>query len=68
MEQHVPRFKIPNPEYYKAIGISEGIEKGIKEATRKFVLQMMNNHLPFEQISKYTGLPPEDVRRIAEQM
>ena len=57
--QHVPRFTMPNPEYYKAIGV--------EETTRKFVLQMMNNHLPFEQISKYTDLSLEDVRRLAGQ-
>ena len=43
-------------------GIQQGIEKGIQENKKEIILNMYNDNVPIEVISKYTNLSIEAVK------
>ncbi len=45
-------------------GLKEGLEKGREEEKMEIVRKMKSDGLPDDVISKYTGLPIEEIERI----
>lgn len=47
-------------------GIEKGIEQGIEKGRQTLIKNMLAQGLTIETISAYTGLPVDEVKRIAE--
>jgi predicted transposase/invertase (TIGR01784 family) len=52
-------------EKREKIGIEKGIEKGVEKGQWTLVKNMFSHGLTVEEISLYTGLSIDEVRRIA---
>jgi predicted transposase YdaD len=48
-------------------GKAEGIAEGEARKARETALSMLSDGMPIETISKYTGLPVEEIRRISSK-
>jgi predicted transposase/invertase (TIGR01784 family) len=46
-------------------GKERGIEKGIEKNSKETAKKMLNDGLPLETISKYTGLPAEEIKKMS---
>ena len=51
-------------DYAKEEGIQEGIEKGKLEEAREIAREMKKDGLPFEQVSKFTKLSIEEIKKL----
>ncbi len=47
-----------------ARGLEQGLEQGIRQGINKTAVIMLNNDLPTEQISKYTGLSVKEIEEL----
>ena len=45
-------------------GIQEGIQKGIQKGRIEVILNMLKNKMDISFVSKITGLPKEEIKKI----
>ena len=54
-------------EHYYQKGLEEGIEEGILQTKIEMVLNMYNKHVSVDNISEYTGLPVEWIKKTMDE-
>ena len=54
-------------EHYYQKGIERGIEQGIAKKQKEMIVNMHNDNLSIDTISKYAGISPLEVQKIIDE-